>query len=99
MVQYLRDYFILHAIKVKWIMRVQEKNELFSMSLRPRLSSIKISKELNIAAKKKLQGKLQRIFQGWQKAGFLLLIDGVCHPMPTGLPPTSLNTRDGFCHT
>ena len=52
-VQYLRTYLILYAIQVKWIMCVQEKNEVFSMSQRPRLSSIKISGDLSFSCKEK----------------------------------------------
>ena len=81
MVQYLRSYFILYAIKVKWVMCVQEKNEVFSVSQRPRLSSIQVSGDFSLAAKKNLQSKLQKVFQGWQKAGFLSPRGGICHPM------------------
>ena len=58
MVQYLRVHFILYSIKVKWIMCVQEKNEVYSMSQRPWLNSIKISGDLSLAAKEKQQNKL-----------------------------------------
>ena len=81
MVQYLRAYFILHAIK--WIMCVQEKNEGFSMSQKPKLSSIKIAGDISLAAKKRQQGKVQKIFQGWQKAGFLLPRGSICLSMPS----------------
>ena len=64
MVQYLRAYFILYSIKVKWIMCVQEKNEVYSMSLRPWLNSIKISGDLSLAARKQQQSELQKVFQG-----------------------------------
>ena len=53
MVQNLRTYFMLNNIKTKWIMCVQEKNEVSSMSQRPRFSSIKISDLSSVATKKK----------------------------------------------
>ena len=61
---------------------MEEKNEVFSTSQGPGLSSIKISGDLSLAAKKRLQNTLETIFQGWQKAGFLLPRNGICHPMP-----------------
>ena len=55
MVQNLRYNFILYVNKNKWIMCVQEKIELSSMSQRPRLSSTKIPVDLFLASKKKQQ--------------------------------------------
>ena len=63
MVQNLRAYFILNNIKTKWIMSVQKKNELSSMSQRSLLSPIKISGDLSsVATKKEQQIKLQKRF-------------------------------------
>ena len=55
MVQNVRAYFTLNVIAIKWIMRVQEKIELSSMSRRLSLSSTKISGDLSSATKIKQQ--------------------------------------------
>ena len=62
-------------------MFVQEINEVFSMSQRPRLSSVKMSGDLSLAAKKKLQSKLQKNFP-W-------VVAKSRHPLSQGwhLPP------------
>ena len=63
MLQNLRAYFILYAITIKWIMRVQERTELSSMShwsQRPTLNSTKNAGDLYIATKIKQQQKLQK---------------------------------------
>ena len=51
MVQDLRAYSILHVVAIKWILCVQEKSELSSMSQRPRLSSSIISGDLSLATR------------------------------------------------
>ena len=71
-VQNLRAHFILHIITIKWLMCVQEKIELSSMSQRPRLSSSKVSGDLSFAAKIKQHQKLQKNSQGWQEADMVL---------------------------
>ena len=50
MVHFLMACFIPYVITIKWIMCMQEKIELSSMSLRPRLSSSKISGDFSFAA-------------------------------------------------
>ena len=95
-VHFIRTYFIPYVSTIKWIMCVQEKIELSSMSLRPRLSSTKISGDFSLTTKIKQQQKLQKIFQGWQKAGILLSRDGSCHPMATGLPVPKCKLARGF---
>ena len=47
----LRAYSMLYVITIKWIMCVQENIELSSMSLRPRLSSSKISGDFSLTYK------------------------------------------------
>ena len=55
MIHFLRAYFIPYVITIKWIMCVQEKIELSSMSQRPRLSSTKISGDFSLTTKIKQQ--------------------------------------------
>ena len=43
MLQILRVYLLVHAIKIKWIMCLQVKIAYSSMSQEPRLRSAKIS--------------------------------------------------------
>jgi len=57
-----KSIFLISVITIKWRMCVQEKNEVFSGSQNPRLSSIKISVDLFLAGKKKKQNKLQIYF-------------------------------------
>ena len=98
MVQNLRAYLILHAIKTEWIMCVQEKNEVLSVPHRPRLKSIKISGDLSIATK---QNKLQKYFpRGGKKLAFCY--PGVAfatpwHPMATGLLQAYLSLPPRNC--
>ena len=51
MVHCLRAYFLLFIITIEWIMCVLEKNEIYSISLRPRLSSTKISGDFSLTTK------------------------------------------------
>ena len=68
MVHFLRAYFIPYVITIKWIMFVQEKIELSSMSLRPRLSSTKISDfSLTTKIKQKI-AKIAKKFPGMAKS-------------------------------
>ena len=53
--QNLRAYLILYFFTIKWIMCVQEKIELSSMSQGARLNSTKILGNLSIAIKVKQQ--------------------------------------------
>ena len=80
MVQNLRAYLVLYAIKIKWIMCVQEKNEVLSMPQRQMFSSIEISGDASLATKKKQQNKVQKKFPGVAKRW---------HPVTQGwhLPP------------
>ena len=68
MVQNLRAYFVP---TIKWVMCVQENNEVYSTLQRPRLRSIKIS-DLSVATKKTQQNKMQIYFPGVAKTGDLL---------------------------
>ena len=54
-VQNLRAYSILHVVKIKWIMCVQENIELSTMSQRSRLSSSIISGDFSFAATTTMQ--------------------------------------------
>ena len=69
-VQYLRSHFMLYAIKVKWVICVQGKNEVLSMWQTRRLSSIKISWDLSLAAKKSSKINCKNIFPGVAKSWF-----------------------------
>ena len=50
-VQNLGAYFIFYVIKIKWIICLQEKIELSSMSQRARWSSSEISGDLSLVTK------------------------------------------------
>lgn len=78
MVQDLRDYSIFYAIKIKWTMRVQEKNEVLSMSERRKFSSIEISGYLSLDVK----SILQKNFPGVAKRWVMLPMGGTYHPHP-----------------
>ena len=67
MVHFLRAYFIPYVITIKWIMCVQERIELSSMSLRPRLSSSKISGDFSLTTKIKQQQNCKKISRGGKK--------------------------------
>ena len=67
MVHFPRAYFISYVITIKWIMCVQEKIELSGMSLRPRLSSTKIS-DFSLATKIRQKiAKIAKKFPGMAK--------------------------------
>ena len=55
MVQNLRGHSILYVITIKWIMRVEEKIGISSMSERQRLSPIKTSGGISLSTNIKQQ--------------------------------------------
>ena len=86
MEQNLRAHFILYVIAIKWIMCIEKKINLSSMSQRPRLISRDISGDLCITTEIKQQHKItKRTAKGWQQAGILFSRVGICHPIAMGL--------------
>ena len=55
MLQILRAYLILNALKIKWIMCLQVEIAYSSMSQGPRLRSTKISGDFSVTTKIKQQ--------------------------------------------
>ena len=89
-VQNLRAYFILCVITIIWIMSVEKKINLSRMSLRPRLISSDISRDLCLTTKIKWQHKIaQTTPRGVNKLAYYfpgVAVATPCHPMATGLP-------------
>ena len=95
----LKAYFILYVIEIKWIMCVQKKTELCSMSQRSKWSSIKISGDLSFATKKKQQNRLQTHFLRGGKT-LAPSYPGVAFATPCHLMATGLKYRRlAFVHT
>ena len=93
-VRNLRVYFILYAIKIKWI-ACSQKQLNFLVCHRDQVSgirgqrsgcsSIKVSGDLSFATRKSSIMDCRSIFPGVAKAGALLYRGDIYHPMPPWL--------------
>ena len=82
LVQNLRAYFILYVITFKRRMCLQEKIELSSMLQITKALLNQYFHRYLFSYKDKAAIKIPKKFQRWQKAGILLLRDGIWHPIP-----------------
>ena len=100
MEQNLRAYFVLYAITIKWIMCVEKRINLSSMSQRPRLISSNISGDLCLTTKIKQQHKIaKRTLRGGNKLAYYFpggAFATPCQPMFHVIPDDCMGARIAY---